>query len=122
MTEPVPDFKIELIALLEREIPALRDKIQAGAVDARTQPPFAAFTTPEETPVRTLHGIAGYTTMFELALYDTKVAGAELLKHRTIAALEGAELGGKVCRLKSAATEFYPDYDLHGVTLSFRIV
>lgn len=116
------DFKKTLIGLLERAIPDLRDKIQAGAVDARTQPPFVAFTVPEETPVRTLHGIAGYVTTFEVAVYDAKFAGAERLKHTVIAALEGAELGDKRSRFKSASTEFYPDYDLHGVVLTFRIV
>lgn len=119
---PTDDFKKTLLALLEGAIPDLRDKIQAGAVDAGTQPPFAAFTVPEETPVRTLHGIAGYTTTFEVAVYDAKFAGAEQLKHAVIAALEGAELGDKCCRFKSSSTEFYPDYDLHGVALTFRIV
>lgn len=116
------DFKKTLIALLEREVPDLRDKIQAGAVDAGTQPPFAAFTVPEETPVRTLHGIAGYVTTFEVAVYDAKFAGAEKLKHIIIATLEGAELGEQRSFFKSSSTEFYPDYDLHGVALTFRIV
>lgn len=116
------DFKKTLIGLLERAIPDLRDKIQAGAVDERTAAPFAAFSVPEETPVRTLHGIAGYVTSFEVAVYDSKFAGAEQLKHCVIAALEGAELGDKRGRFKSSSTEFYPDYDLYGVVLTFRIV
>lgn len=116
------DFKKTLIAILEQQIPELQDKVQAGAVDAWTAAPFAAFTSPEETPVRTLQGIAGYVTTFEVSVYDVKFAGAEQLKHRVIAVLEGAELDEKTCRFKSAATEFYPDYDLHGITLSFRIV
>ena len=82
------DFKKQLIVLLEREIPKLADRIQAGAVDARTPAPFAAFSVPEETSVRTLHGIAGYRTMFEVAVYDSKFSGTERLKHRVIAALE----------------------------------
>ena len=116
------DFKKRLIAQLEAAIPELRDKIQAGAVDERTAAPFAAFSVPEETPVRTLHGIAGFVTTFEVSIYDAKFAGAENLKHAVIAALEGAELGDARCRLKSSSTEFYPDYDLHGITLTFRIV
>ena len=116
------DFNKQLIALLEREIPELADRIQAGAVDARTPAPFAAFSVPEETPVRTLHGIAGYRTMFEVAVYDSRFAGAERLKHRAIAALEGAEFDGKRCRFKSSSTEYYADYDLHGATMSFRII
>ena len=116
------DFKKQLIALLEREIPELADRIQAGAVDARTPAPFAAFSVPEETPVRTLHGIAGYRTMFEVAVYDSRFAGAECLKHRVTAALEGAEFDGKRCRFVSSATEYYADYDLHGAMMSFRII
>lgn len=107
---------------MEREIPELADRIQAGAVDARTPAPFAAFSVPEETPVRTLHGIAGYRTMFEVAVYDAKIACAEKLKHRVIAALEGAEFEGKRSRFVSSATEYYADYDLHGVTISFQII
>lgn len=116
------DFKKQLISLLEREIPELADKIQAGAVDARTPAPFAAFSVPEETPVRTLHGIAGYRTMFEVAVYDSRFAEAECLKHRAIAALEGAEFDGKRSRFVSSATEYYADYDLHGATIQFNVI
>nr|DAH08135.1 MAG TPA: hypothetical protein [Caudoviricetes sp.] len=116
------DFKTELIALLEREIPELRDKIQAGAVDERTAVPFAAFSTPDETPVRTMNGIAGYVTTFEVAVYEQKTSALEKLKHRIIAALEGQVLTDRRCSFKSSSTEYYPDYDIHGVTLTFRIV
>lgn len=116
------DFKTELIALLEREIPELRDKIQAGAVDERTAVPFAAFSTPDETPVRTMNGIAGYVTTFEVAVYEQKTSALEKLKHRIIATLEGQVLTDRRCSFKSSSTEYYPDYDIHGVTLTFRIV
>lgn len=116
------DFKKQLISLLEREVPELADRIQAGAVDARTLAPFAAFSVPEETPVRTLHGIAGYRTMFEVAVYDSRFSGTEHLKRRAIAALDGAEFDGKRCRFKSSSTEYYADYDLHGAMMSFRII
>lgn len=116
------DFKKELISILECEIPELRDKIQAGAVDERTVAPFAAFSTPEETPVRTMHGIAGFVTTFEITVYDKRVADVEQLKHRIIAALEGQVLTERRCSFKSASTDYYPDYDIHGVTLTFRIV
>lgn len=116
------DFKTELIALLEREIPELRDKIQAGAVDERTAVPFAAFSTPDETPVRTMNGIAGYVTTFEVAVYEQKTSALEKLKHRIIATLEGQVLTDRRSSFKSSSTEYYPDYDIHGVTLTFRIV
>nr|DAG24700.1 MAG TPA: hypothetical protein [Caudoviricetes sp.] len=116
------DFKKELISILEREISELRDKIQAGAVDERTAAPFSAFSTPEEIPVRTMHGIAGYVTTFEIAVYDRRVAEVEKLKHRVIAALEGQVLTERRCSFKSASTDYYPDYDLHGITLTFRII
>lgn len=116
------DFKTELISLLEREIPELRDKIQAGAVDECTAVPFAVFSTPDETPVRTMNGIAGYVTTFEIAAYVQKTSALEKLKSRMIAALEGQMLSGRRCSLKSSSTDYYPDYDIHGATLLFRIV
>ena len=39
-----------------------------------------------------------------------------------IAALERKELGEKVCTYRSSTTDYYPDYDLHGATMTFRIV
>lgn len=116
------DFKKELIVILEQQIPELRDKIQAGAVDERTTIPFAVFSTPEEIPVRTIHGIAGYATTFEVAVYDKKVAALERLKHRVIAALEGQVLADRRCSFKSSSTDYYPDYDIHGAMLNFRII
>lgn len=116
------DFKTRLISLLKRDIPELADKIQAGAVDARTPAPFAVFSVPEEMPVRTLHGIAGYRTMFEVAVYDSKFSSAERLKHRVISALEGAEFDGKRSRFVSSAAEYYADYDLHGTTIQFNVI
>ncbi len=116
------DFKTTLISLLEDNIPDLRDKIQAGAVDAQTAVPYAAFSTPEETPIRTMNGIAGYVTTFELSVYHSKLAEAEKLKHRVIATLEGAELGKQKCYYRSGEYAFYPDCNLHGYNLTFRII
>ena len=116
------DFKVEILALLEKALPELGDRIQAGAVDERTATPFAAYTTPEETPIRTKSGIAGYQTHFEVAIYDKRIASLEILRHRAIAALERAELGEKVCSYRSSTTDYYPDYDLHCATLTFRII
>lgn len=116
------DFKVEILALLESALPELKDCIQAGAVDERTPTPFAAYTTPEETPIRTKSGIAGYLTTFEVSLYDKRIAALEQLRHRVIAALERKELGAKICTYRSSTTDYYPDYDLHGATMTFRIV
>ena len=116
------DFKVEILAILEAALPELGDRIQAGAVDERTATPFAAYTTPEETPIRTKSGIAGYLTIFEVSLYDKRIAALEQLRHRVIAALERKELGEKVCTYRSSTTDYYPDYDLHGATMTFRIV
>lgn len=116
------DIKVQILSLLEVALPELRDRIQAGAVDERTPAPFAAYTTPEETPIRTLSGIAGYQTHFEVAIYDKRIASLEILRHRAIAALERAELGEKVCSYRSSTTDYYPDYDLHCATLTFRII
>ena len=111
------DFKIEILHLLETALPEMEQRIQAGAVDERTATPFAVYTVPEETPVRT-----GYVTTFEITFYDNRYASVEQLRHRAIAALEGAKIDGKYCRYKSSSTEYFPDCDLHSVTLLFRIV
>ncbi len=116
------NFKVEILALFETALPELGDRIQAGAVDERTAMPFAAYTTPEETPICTLSGIAGYLTTFEVSIYDKRIAQLEQLRHRVIAALERAEIGEKVCTYRSFTADYYPDYDLHGVTMIFRIV
>ena len=114
-----PDFKKELIAKLEAAIPELRDKIQAGA---ETPVPYAAYSTPEETPIRTIHGIAGYNTLFDLSVYHSKMSEVEKFKHQVIHTLEGEIVADKRCYYKASEYGFYPDYDIHGYTLTFRII
>ena len=116
------DFKKVIISNLEDAIQSHKDKVQAGAVDAKTPAPFATFDVPEETPIRTLSGIAGYETTFEVEVYHSRYAGANELKHQVLDALEGLRTEGKTLRFKSCQTDYYPDYDLHGVRLTFRIV
>lgn len=116
------DFKTILIALLEEQVPELKDKIQAGAVDAETPVPYAAYSTPDETPIHTIHGIAGYTITFDVSVYHTKMSEVEKLKHKVIKALEGAELNGRRSYYKSGEYGFYPDYSIHGYNLTFRII
>lgn len=116
------DFRKELIAKLEAEVPDLKDKIQAGAVDAGTSTPFAAFTTPEERPIITKCGTAGWETFFEIAIYDGKYSGAQNLKYAVFKALSDVKFAGKTCRFRSAAYEYYVDYDLHCWSLTFKIV
>ena len=60
------DFKTALIEVIQTAVPELEGKIQCGAVDAETVAPFATYSTPEESPVRTKDGIAGYETLFEV--------------------------------------------------------
>ena len=116
------DFKTALIALLEEQVPELKDKIQAGAVDAETPVPYAAYSTPEEVPIRTIHGIAGYITTFDISVYHSKMSEVEKLKHKVIKVLEGAELNGRRSYYKSGEYTFYADYIIHGYTLTFRII
>lgn len=117
------NFKSQLIVILEDGIPELKDKVQAGAVDEKTPSPFAVFSYPEEKPLRTLDGIAGFETSLELSVYDRRFAGAESLRKRVITLLDGIHLQeGKSLRYRSATYDYFPDYDLHSVTLNFRIV
>lgn len=116
------DYRIQQIKAVEDAVPELRDKIQAGAVDAGTPAPFATFSTPEEKPIRTKNGIVGYDIFFEVTVYDKKVSSAEQIRHKVLKALEGKELGNKRCWYKSYNTDYYPEYDLHSATLTFRII
>lgn len=116
------DYRIQLIKTVEYAVPELRDKIQAGAVDAGTPAPFATFSTPEEKPIRTKNGIVGYDIIFEVAVYDKRVSGAEQLRHKVLAALEGQQIENKRCWYKSYTTDYYPEYDLHSAVLTFRII
>ncbi len=116
------DFRVNLIAQIELIAPTLEGKVQAGAVDATTSAPFAAFTTPEEVPIRTKDGIVGYNTVFDVSVYDSKYAGAQQLKQALAAELDGNTIDGKRVQHRSSAYEYYPDYDLHCWTLTFRIV
>lgn len=118
----IEDFKTAFIAALEAAAPELRGKVQAGAVDAETPVPYAAFTTPEETPLHTKHGIAGVQTLFEVALIHDRVASAEALKRKAIRALDGIALAGRRCRWKSSEYSYYADFDLHGYTITFKII
>ena len=116
------DFKTALIEVIETAAPELEGKVQCGAVDAETVAPFATYSTPEEVPVRTKDGICGYETLFEVEVYDNRVAGAESLKRKVRGAIEGLVVDGKVCRHRSASSDYYPDYDLHSWTLTFKVI
>jgi hypothetical protein len=116
------DFKTEFIDKLEKAMPELKGKVQAGAVDAETPVPYAAFSTPEELPLRTKDGIAGVQVTFDLGVFHTKMAAVEILKRRTIEALDGVELAGKRCIYKSSEYGFYADFNIHGYTITFKIV
>ncbi|MFI3298765.1 MAG: hypothetical protein R3Y49_03065 [Rikenellaceae bacterium] len=116
------DFKIELLKILEQEIPELEDKVQAGAVDASIKAPYAAFSVPEEVPIRTIHGIAGYTTTFDLAIFHPQLAETEKLKLKAINALEGQKLTAKTCYYKSGEYAYFYENNLHSYTLTFKII
>ena len=116
------DFKSTLIKILTDNIPDLKDKVQAGAVDSQTSAPFATFSVPEEKPLRTLSGIAGYETTFEVAVYDSRFAGAESLKRKVVNALDNRIIGTTRCQYRSSQTDYFPDYDLHCITLTFKIL
>lgn len=116
------DFKSSILTTLSDNVPELDGKIQAGAVDEKTTAPFATYTTPEEKPVRTLSGVAGYETAFEVSLYDNRFAGVEDLKRKVIRALDDLQLDGRSCRYRSAQSDYFPQYDLHSYTLTFRII
>ena len=116
------DFKTALIEVVETAAPELEGKLQCGAVDAETPAPFATYSTPEEQPIRTKDGICGYETLFEVEVFDSRVAGAESLKRKVRGAVEGLVVDGRVCLHRNSSSDYYPDYDLHSWTLTFKVI
>ena len=116
------DFRTTLIAAIESAATELSGKIQCGAVDEGTTAPFATYSTPEERPLRTKDGIAGCDIVFEVEVYDNRVAGAESLKQKVRGVIEGLVVDGRTCRFRSASSDYYPDYDLHSYTLTFKVL
>lgn len=120
-TAILPDFRTAIIDAIEADYPALLGKVQCGAVDEGTTAPFATFGTPEERPLRTKDGIAGSDTLFEVEVFSSTVVQAEYLKRKAIAAVDGLRFGGQGCRYRGASSDYYPDYDLHSWTLTFKV-
>ena len=109
--------------IIETAALELEDKVQCGAVDAETVAPFATYSTHGgKLPVRTKDGICGYESLFRVEVYDNRVAGAESLKRKVRGAIEGLVVEEKVCRHRSASSDYYPDYDLHSWTLTFKVI
>lgn len=115
-------FIEDFIDLISDNFPSLDGKIQHGAVDAETQPPFAAYTIPEEQPIRSFHGIIGYRTTFDLTIIGQTLSEVTDLKMKIIKVVEKDEINGKRCRLEKSQTEFFPDYDFDGILLTFKIL
>lgn len=118
MTE---DFKIALIELLTQAVPELKGKIQHGAVDEGTKEPYAVFTTPEEAPIRTKHGIIGTNSTFELVAVDRLMVNLEQLKARIIKALDGQTVDRKKVYYVSAESEYYHQTNTHGYSITLKI-
>lgn len=53
---------------------------------------------------------------------NTCFAGADSLKKRIVAAIDGLQLQDRRCRFRSSSTDYFPDYNLHGISMTFRII
>ncbi len=116
------DFIADIITRLEAELPELGNRIQPSAVDPGTATPFAAFTLPTETPIRTIDGIAGYDTTFEVAVVDKRHSQCSKLKSKIIEALDSFALStSQRCQLKESQAQFYDEQKLHGYIITFNI-
>lgn len=116
------EFIAAFIELIESELPQLVDKIQHGAVDAEIQPPYAAYSVPASEPIRTIHGIVGYTTTFELIIVDRSLAQVDELSRKIIRITEITEIADRRCRLSGMSTDFFEAVSLNGIILTFKIL
>lgn len=116
------DFTVELISKLEIAIPELKNKVQAAEDDLDFFLPYVAYTIPQEVPVHTSRGIAGYNTLFEIVVYHSKSSEIEQLKHQVIKAIDGESIAEKRCYFKSGASRIRSDVKIPGYIMTFKIV
>lgn len=112
---------IAIIERLELETPTLKSKIYPGAADASAIVPYSAYKS-KESPIRSKDGIVGYNTIFELAVFEKTLLDAKAIKEKVVEALEG--FSEDVWRLSYDGSQdiYYPEYDIHGITLTFKIL
>lgn len=116
-----PDFKALIIERIEEHIPELKDNIQPSAVDAETPIPYAVFKS-SETPIRTIHGIVGSETAFEITVFHTMLPPLEDIKSRLIECLDGGTFGSSRCFYKASNGDFEWAQGEHFYSLTFKIL
>lgn len=115
------NITIEVIKRLESTVPELKGKIQVGAVDEETKTPYAVCSQPEEVPIRTIHGIAGYRTTLDLNVYHLRKSEADRLKASCVTALDGWKWEGRKFYYTGGSEEFSYEYNIHANLLTFKI-
>lgn len=111
----------DIIDRVETCIPELKDKIQMGAVDEETSTPYATIKH-TQIPIITKQGIAGYRWELDVSVFHSTMDEEEVLKDKIINFLDGFNSGEKKVRFQNAAYEFYHEYNIHGYSLTFKIV
>lgn len=114
------DVLCALIEAIERAAPELRDKIFPAAADAETPAPYAAYKS-GKTPLRTKDGIVAMDETLELAIFDTTMLALSLIETVIIGALDGAELLEKRVTFTQSEQGYYPEFDMHSKSLTFKI-
>lgn len=114
-------LSVDIVNLIEAQIPELKKKVQPGIVDAKTLPPYAAYSEPNEEAVRTKDGIVSVDTVFELAIFNSTKVATEALKNKIINKLDRKYAGDRRLLFSISEYGYQEDYKLHGYVLTFKI-
>lgn len=109
-----------IIEAIEHAAPKLAGKIHPAALDAETLAPYAAYKS-GKIPIRTKDGIVGFDTSFELVIFDTTMLDLVGMETDIIEQIDGANFDTKRARFTQSEDGYFPDFDIHSKSLTFKI-
>ncbi|MFR9500650.1 MAG: hypothetical protein SNH18_09435 [Rikenellaceae bacterium] len=115
---------LEMSRLLNAELPELGSRIQPNAVDYASPTPYLAYTLPEEQPIHTIHGVAGYYVVMDIAIVCNTYAELQSIINKIVATLDRQTIAAHRFYLQSLKDQFFQDEklrNLHGKILKFKI-
>lgn len=113
----------DIATLINIAMPELSGRVYPGAAPNGTATPYIVYDVPNETPIITKDGIAGYVTMLEVFVASSSKLGSDDLKKKLIARANYQPIGESKMKFKSSEYSYLTNGDikLHLNTLTFKI-
>lgn len=115
-------YKVQLIRVIEQGVVELKDKIQMGSVDEKTLVPYAAISIIEDEPIYTCNGIAGNKTVVDITVCASSPNSVDLLKDKIIISLNFIDIFQRRCYFIGSEYTYYSEHNVHGYTLTFKLI